>query len=151
MTVSGVRAMRDSAPLGEGERREAAQRRKRWLIVAGLFAIGVVAGYLAGERNDGWPAVIGPATWPPAVAAALAAVYLLASVGGSFLMNNVLDEVDRQRGYKAMSFAGTALIIVYPTWFLLWRGGLVVEPIHWILFAFFWASMALATLWYRFR
>jgi hypothetical protein len=144
--------MRDSAPRGEGERRESAQRRKRWLIVAGLLGTGIVAGYLTGHQSGGGTtAVLGPPNWPPAVAAALAAVYLLASVVGTFLMNAVLDEVDRQRGHKAMSFAGTALIIVYPTWFFLWRGGLAVEPIHWMLFAFFWLSMALATLWYRYR
>jgi hypothetical protein len=66
-------------------------------------------------------------------------------------MNRVMDEVDRQRGYKAASFAGTVLIVVYPAWYFLWRGGLVVEPIHWLLFGLFWLSLAFATLWYRFR
>ncbi|HLL31757.1 MAG TPA: hypothetical protein VK403_12245, partial [Allosphingosinicella sp.] len=69
--------MRDKAPPGEGERREAAQRRRRWLIVGGLFAIGIVSGYYAGHYDKGTQAVLGPATWPPAVAAALAAIYLI--------------------------------------------------------------------------
>ena len=38
-------------------------------------------------------------------------------------MNSVMDEVERQRGYKAVSFAGAVLMVVYPTWFLLWKGG----------------------------
>jgi hypothetical protein len=151
MTAPGARAMRDRAQAGEGEGREAAQRRRRWLIVGGLIATGVVAGYLTGDRNDGWAAMLGPPSWSPAVAAALASIYLIASIVGSFLMNGVLDEVDRQRGHKAMSFAGTALVIVYPTWYFLWRGGLAAEPVHWMLFAFFWLSLVLATLWYRFR
>lgn len=151
MTVSGARAMRDRAPLGEGERREAARRRKRWLIVAGLFAIGVVSGYSAGHYNVEPQALPSAWAWSPTVAAILAGVYLIASVAGSFLMNAVLDEVDRQRGYKAMSFAGTALIVVYPAWYMLWRGGLAAEPAHWMLFVLFWLSIALATLWYRFR
>ena len=151
MTVSGVRAMRDSGPRGEGERREAARQRKRWLIVAGLFAIGVASGYSAGHYNVEPEAVPGAWAWSPAVALALAGIYLVASIGGTFLMNAVLDEVDRQRSYKAMNVAGTALIVVYPAWYMLWRGGLAVEPIHWALFALFGLSLALATLWYRFR
>jgi hypothetical protein len=143
--------MRDKAPLGEGERREAAQRRRRWLIVAGLIGVGIVSGYSAGHYNEAARAVAGPAAWSPAVAAVLAGIYLIASIAGSFLMNSVLDEVDRQRGYKAMSFAGTALIVAYPVWYMLWRGSLAVEPDHWILFVGFWLSLALATLWYRFR
>jgi hypothetical protein len=151
MTVSGARAMRDSAPLGEGERREAARRRKRWLIVAGLLGIGIASGYSAGHYDSGADAVTGPAAWPPAVAVGLAGIYLIASIGGSFLVNAVLDEVERKRGHMAMSFAGNALIVIYPAWYILWRGGLAVEPIHWVLFASFWLSLALATLWFRFR
>jgi hypothetical protein len=85
------------------------------------------------------------------VAAALAGIYLIAVIGGGILLNTVMDEVERQRGYKAVSFAGTVLMVVYPTWFLLWRGSFVAEPVHWMLFLLFWLSLALATLWYRFR
>jgi hypothetical protein len=127
------------------------QRRKRWLIVAGLFAVGVIAGYSAGHYNSEPEAVPGAWAWSPTIAAILAGIYLMACIGGSFLLNAVLDEVDRQRGHKAMSFAGNVLIAVYPTWYMLWRGGLAVEPIHWMLFALFWLSLALATLWYRYR
>jgi hypothetical protein len=143
--------MRDSVPHGEGERREAARRRKRWLIVAGLAIVGIVPGFYMGYQDGSAMAQSRPSLWPPAVAAALAAVYLLAVIGGGVLMNTVMDELERQRGYKAVSFAGTALMVVYPTWFLLWRGGLVPEPVHWILFILFWLNLALATLWYRFR
>jgi hypothetical protein len=65
MTVLGARAVRDSVTRGEGERREAAQRRKRWLIVAGLLAIGAVTGYYAGHRDGAAAAMNGPGGWPP--------------------------------------------------------------------------------------
>jgi hypothetical protein len=143
--------MRAEAPRGEGERREASRRRQRWLIVAGLALVGIVPGFYLGYQDGAAIAQSRPLAWPPALAAGLAGLYLLAVIGGGMLMNRVMDELERQRGYKAVSAAGTVLMIVYPTWFLLWRGGLVPEPVHWMLFVLFWASLALATLWYRFR
>ena len=151
MTASGVRAMRDDAPRGEGERREAARRRKRWWIVAALALIGVVPGFYIGFQHGAAAAQSQPLVWSPTVAALLAGLYLVAVAGGAVLLNGVMDEVERQRGYKAVSFAGAALMVVYPTWFLLWCGGFVPEPVHWMLFVLFWLSLALATLYYRFR
>lgn len=151
MMVWGGRAMPGEGPLGEGERREAARRRKRWLIVAALALVGVVPGFYMGYQDGAALAESRPLAWSPTVAALMAGLYLIAVVGGGALMSSVMDEVERQRGYKAVSFAGTALMIVYPTWFLLWRGGFVAEPVHWMLFVLFWASLALASLWYRFR
>ncbi len=151
MTVSGGRAMRNGMPRGEGERHEARRRRKRWLIVAALAAVGFAPGlYLV--YNDGAAlAESRSADWPPILSLGLAGLYLAAVIGGGFLLRNVTDEVERQNGYKAASFAGMALMIVYPVWFLLWRGGFVAEPVHWMLFLLSWLSLALASLFYRFR
>ncbi len=151
MTVSGGRAVRDSVPRVEGERHEAARRRKRWLIVAALAVASVVPGFYLGYQDGAAAAESRTAIWPPALVAALAGLYLVAVVGGGILLNKVADELDRQRGYKAVSFAGTALMIVYPIWYLLWRGDLVPEPVHWMLFLIFWLSLALASVFYRFR
>lgn len=151
MTVSGGRAMRDDAPLGEGERRDAARRRKRWLIVAVLALVGVVPGFYMGYQDGAAMAQSRPAVWSPTFAAVMAGIYLVAVIGGGILLSRVTDELERQRGYKAVSFAGTVLMMVYPTWFLLWRGGFVPEPIHWMLFVLFWLSLVLASLWYRYR
>lgn len=151
MTVSGARPVRVEAPHGEGERREAARRRKRWWIVAALCAIGFVPGLYVGMQHGAAAAESQPLVWSPTMAALLAGLHLVAVAGGGILMNSVMDEVERQRSYKAVSFAGAALMVVYPTWFLLWKGGFVAEPVHWMLFVLFWASLALASLWYRFR
>jgi hypothetical protein len=62
-----------------------------------------------------------------------------------------MDEVERQRSYKAGSLAGATLIVVYPVWFLLWKGGFVVEPIHWVLFVLFWLGLAFGMIWYKYR
>ncbi len=151
MTVSGGRAMRDGMPHGEGERRDAARRRKKWLIVAVLAVIGVVPGFYLGFQHGAAMAESRPVVWSPTLAAALAGLYLVATIGGGLLLGRFIDEVERQRSYQAVSFAGAALMLVYPTWFLLWKGGFVPEPVHWMLFVLFWLSLALASLWYRFR
>jgi len=151
MTVSGGRVMRDNIPRGEGERRDSARRRKRWLILAAIAVFGGVPAYYVGYQDGAALAQSRPLTWSPTLAAVLAGLYLVVTIGGSLLMHTVTDELERQRGYKAASVAGLALMLVYPTWFLLWRGGFVPEPVHWMLFVLFWLSLALASLWYRFR
>jgi hypothetical protein len=151
MTVSGARAMRDEVSRGEGERQEAQRRRKRALIVVGLALIGMIPGLYIGYQHGAALAENRTAVWPPAFAAGLAGLYLLAVIGGGLLLNRVTDELERQRSFKAVSLAGTALMVVYPPWFLLWKGGFVAEPVHWVLFILFWLSLAFASLWYRFR
>ncbi|HEX8483125.1 MAG TPA: hypothetical protein VF650_14605 [Allosphingosinicella sp.] len=151
MMAKGVRAMRDSVPRGEGERRDAARRRKKWLIVAALGLAGAVPGFYIGVQHGAAAAQSRPFVWSPTFALALAGMYLVAVVGGGLLLGKFVDEVERQRSYQAVSVAGLALMIVYPTWFLLWKGGFVPEPVHWMLFVLFWVSLALAHLWYRFR
>jgi hypothetical protein len=150
MTVSVGRAMRDNAPLGEGELRDAARRRKKWLIVAVLAAIGMGPGFYIGFQHGAALAQSRPVVWPPAVAAALAVLYLVTVIGGGLLLNRFTDEVERQLSYRAGSVAGAVLMIVYPTWYLLWKGGFVPEPIHWVLFILFWLRLALTTIWYRY-
>lgn len=151
MTASGARAMRDSTPRGEGERRDAARRRKRWLIAVILAVIGIVPGFYVGWQHGQAAAESRPVVWSPTFAALLAGLYLVATIGGGILLGRLSDELDRQRGYQAVSVAGLALMTVYPTWFLLWKGGFVPEPVHWMLFVLFWLSLALASLYYRFR
>ena len=62
-----------------------------------------------------------------------------------------MDELERQNNYRAAAFAGTVYIVAYPVWFLLWKGGFVPEPIHWMLFGLFWAALCISYLYYRFR
>jgi hypothetical protein len=151
MTVSGGRAVRDSTPRGEGERRDAARRRTRLAIIIALAVAGFIPGLYLGYNDGAAFFENRPSVWSPTFSLGLAVLYLVAVLGGGLLLRNVTDEVERQNGYKAASFAGMALMIVYPVWYLLWRGGFVAEPVHWMLFFIFWLSLALASLYYRFR
>lgn len=151
MTVSGARAMRDSVPRGEGERRDSARRRTRLAIIAALAVAGFIPGLYLGYNDGAAFFENRPSVWSPTFSVGLAVLYLVAVLGGGLLLRSVTDEVERQNGYKAASFAGMALMVVYPVWYLLWRGGFVAEPAHWMLFLIFWLSLALASLFYRFR
>jgi hypothetical protein len=151
MTVSRAgAAIVAEAPLGEGERREAAMRRRRYQVVGALFGAGLVTGLYAGFR-DGASIFEAEGSWPPAIALVLLVIYLVVLVAGTFIMNGVMDELDRERSYKAANFAGVAFLSLYPVWFLLWKGGFVAEPSHWVMYVAFLVTLGFAALWYRFR
>ena len=137
-------------PRGEGERREAASRRKRILVLGVLFGTGLVTGFYAGFR-DSIAFVERGGTWPPAMALGLLGLFAVAMIAGTYLMNQVMDELERERGYKAASFGAVVLLVGYPAWFLLWKGGFVAQPSHWVIYVLFLVAVSLGLLWYRFR
>ena len=149
MMMSKAAPMSDG-PRGEGERADALRRRKRYAVIAVLFAAGLFSGFYVG-KTDPQSLFNAEASWNPAVSLLLTAVFLLAVVGGGFALHGNTDEVERQGQYKAVSLAAAVYMLLYPSWFMLWKGGHVPEPNHGILFVVFWLSLACASLWYRFR
>jgi len=135
---------------GQGERLERSQSRRRKTIVWILFGLGLISGVYIGYTvaHDGFDF---SRPWSPTACALMAVSYLAAMVFGSIALSKHVDEVERQVHYKAAAAAGSVYAIVYPVWFLLWKGGFVVEPIHWALFILFWMALALSSLYYRFR
>ena len=110
MTVSRAGAtIVAEAPRGEGERREAATRRRRYQILGALFGAGLVTGFYAGFRDGA--AIFEPdGTWPPAIALVLLGIYVVVLVPGTIIMNGVMDELDRERSHKAANFASVAFL-----------------------------------------
>jgi len=139
----------NKASAGSGEAMERLAKRKKWIIIGGLIVVGLVTGFLAGfYEADG---LLDGGGWPPSLALGIAFSYLAAIVGGGIAMTRQMDEVELQTQTRAVSFAAGIYIIVYPSWFVLWKGGFVVEPIHWALFVIFWLALALSSLYYRYR
>jgi hypothetical protein len=121
------------------------------VITAALLIPGFLIGVYVGKTDQG--AFIdgsGGVLWP-ALSIVLAMIYLVAICGGAFLLNSSIDEHEKYNSYKAVSAAGCLYIVVYPVWFLLWKGGFVIEPIHWVLFVTFWLSLAGSAIYYRFK
>ncbi|GLR48493.1 hypothetical protein [Sphingomonas astaxanthinifaciens] len=133
-----------------GELRLKQRERKIWLIKGSLFAIGLVSGGIVGYlvADDGFAP---DAKWPPSLAIGLVATFLAAIGIGSWLLRALCDEVERQLQYKATAAAGLFYVLAYPVWFVLWKGGLLPEPSHWMLFLGFYAALAASYLFYRFR
>lgn len=139
-----------SNDLLSGEARLKQRERRIYAIKGSLFAIGLVTGgivgYLAGEGD-----FTGEDKWPTSLAVALVVTYL-ATIGiGSWLLRELCDEVERQLQYKAIAFAGITYFLIYPAWFVLWKGNLLPEPSHWQLFVTFYLAMLGAYAFYRFR
>ncbi len=135
---------------GVGEAAERLQQKRRRSVIAVLFVAGLCSGAYVGYTIASQDLDFS-APWSPLACLLIAAVYLLAMTWGSVALSKHMDEVERENSYKAASAAGAAYLIVYPVWFLLWKGGFVAEPIHWALFVMFWLVLAAASLYYRYR
>jgi hypothetical protein len=136
--------------LSEGERLERGRRRRKYAIFALLFALAFPVGFAVGftEADD---LLVMDDRWPPALAAGLSLAYLGLVIGGAIALNRQVDEVERMTKYKAVTAAATFYVIVYPIWFLWWKGGFVPEPMHVALYVGFMIAFLIASLFYRFR
>lgn len=149
MTMSRAAPLRN-AGRGAGERAETMRRRKRYAVVAVLFAAGLFTGFWVGSSNP--ESLFDRETgWDPAMSLLFTAIFLVAIIGSSIVLHGNTDEVQRQAQYKAVAFAGGIYMILYPSWFMLWKGAHVPEPHHGLLFVIFWLCLAGASLWYRYR
>lgn len=125
--------------------------RKRFYQIIGVcFALGGAAGFYIGMYGVEELIAAG-IPWSPALVIGLSTVYLVALLGGSYLLEREMDEAEKQIARKAGEFANATFITLYPVWFLLWKGGLVPEPMHAYIFIAFLVSMTLSSLFYRFR
>lgn len=133
-----------------GEQIERVRRNRKLQIIGGVFAIGMIVGFLVGYQ-DAQALFDGSRAWPPAMAIGIALSYLGAVIGGGAALSRHTDEFERMAQYRAVAFAALVYMLVYPVWFALWMGALVPEPQHGVLFIAFWASLAGASLFQRFR
>lgn len=141
----------DALPVpGEGELAEGRMRRRAMTIKGTLFVIGLFAGGYVGYALAESDFDLG-ARWPTGISIALALVYVVSISAGSLLLHGKIDELERDRSYKAAAVAGSGYLLLYPVWFVLWKGGILVEPIHWLLFVGFWLLLLGAALYYRLR
>jgi len=135
---------------GSGEALERAARRKKIAIVGGLALAGFFPGFYLGYTENEQLLEVGD-KWPPELALVLAAVYLVAVIGGAVLLRRQTDEVALARHYKATALAGSMFVLVYPLWYILWKGGFVIEPMHGVIYVLFLLTALGGMLYYRFR
>lgn len=98
MMALGARAMRRAdGEAGDGERREAAMRRRRAWTIGALVAVGGVCGFYVGF-NEARTFFDGGSFWTPTVSLVLSGLFLLAIIGGTIFLQSTMDEVERDRG-----------------------------------------------------
>jgi cation transport ATPase len=134
-----------SRTMGEGERAEAARKRRAAMLFAISMAVAVamVVGTAIFKQGHGRIA--------PGWAVAFVGLYLVAVFASWRFACRVSDEVELRNNVGALAAGGTAYALVYPAWYFLWRGGLVPEPIHEALFVVAFLTTMTAYLWKRYR
>ena len=133
-----------------GEALERSRRRRKYWIIGVLAGIGFVAGFTAGFTQP--HRLFDPSlSWSPALTVSLAVAWLVAVIGGGLLYGRHFDEFELANGYKAAAVGAGAYIVLYPVWLLLWKGGVLPEPMHFVIFLAFMAVTMVASLFYRVR
>jgi hypothetical protein len=141
------------AVMAEGDWQARAKQRTRRIntVVGALFAVGLVSGFLVGFFEDKNAGLVAANSIPPWLAVVSAIVFVVSVSYGSWKLMQVSDELERVVHTKTTVVAGNVMLIGYPTWFMLWKGGLVPEPDALWLFAAGIFSSALAYAWYKYR
>lgn len=130
----------------------AKQRQKRInSVVGGLFCMGLIAGFLVGFFEDENAGLLSANSIPPWLAVLSTTIFVIAVTYGSWKLMQVSDEHERVIHTKTTVIAGNVMLIGYPAWFMLWKGGLVPEPDALWLFMAGIISSVLAFAWYKFR
>ncbi|NNC46932.1 MAG: hypothetical protein HKO13_00670 [Sphingomonas sp.] len=133
-----------------GEERLKRKTRRKWAIMGVLFVIGLVVGFTAARMEDirGYD-FAGP--WPPEIALGILAAFLVTISIGSWLQHREMDDYERDINRKAAAFAAMVILVGYPVWFLLWKAGMVIEPVHWMIFIGGYIALYAGLLFYRYR
>lgn len=132
---------------GRGERAEHERSRKFWWMIAGFGVLGGILGGVHSVLTHGNPAQAMPGSW----AIALAVLYAVGLGGGSLYFFRSVDELELRDNLHAALVAIYFYTIVYPVWFILWKGGLVMEPGHEALFIGTLLAMTIAYFWKKLR
>ena len=135
--------------MGEGEQLHAQRRRRFWIILGWLFAIGAlggflsgfVAGFIDGSQGEGHPA--------QTIVGAIGVVLLaLGAAYGSWRFFTSVDEVEVADNLWASLIGFYAYVILFPSWWLLARIRLVSPPDQWVIYG---VAMLTATAAYAYR
>lgn len=129
---------------GPGERAEKSRSNRFWGLMSGFMLLGGVIGValVVLERNG---------ALPPAVSIGIVALLIVGVGGGSWYFYRDIDEVERRDNLWGAAVALHFYLIGYACWYFLWKGTLVPEPDHQVIFVATMIVMTLAYLWKKIR
>ncbi len=146
MTARLIMAERE---IGPGERASRARSRRIMMTIGGLMLGGFVLGLIGALVENEAPSGIG--SFPPAFAIGAVLTYVLLIAGGSWRYFRSIDELERKNNYVGSIWGVNIYLTLYPSWYLLWKGGLVQEPVHEVLFVITVVATMAAYFWHKFR
>ena len=135
--------------MGPGERASKARSRRVMMTLGGLMLGGAVLGLVGAFVENEAPA--GNGTFPPAFAIGAVVFYLVLIAGGCWRYYRSIDELELKNNYVGAIWGVNIYMTLYPCWYLLWKGGMVPEPMHDTLFVITVAATMVAYLWHKFR
>jgi hypothetical protein len=132
-----------------GAEAEKKRRRGWWTLLAAALASGFAAGLGFSMAKHGGGFLEG--TIPRGVAIAIAVSYVATILIGTVLGRRLTDELERSNNQYGLAMGASAVLLVYPAWWILWRGRVVMEPQHGALFILLFAVAVAAYGWKKFR
>jgi hypothetical protein len=138
--------------MGEGERLEAARRRRFWRILGWLAFAGFVAGVIFGGTfaiiGSGSPAA---AVIPPVVIVGAVSIAVAGFLYGTWRFLVSADEIERQDNLWGSLIGFYAYSTIFPFWWLLWKAGVTSEPHDWAIFVISLISATAVYFWRKWR
>jgi hypothetical protein len=122
-----------------------AQRRRRYWTLMGLAVVASLVIGLTGRVLGTPHGSIGPGA-----ALALAAALLLLAIGGNWLYFRSIDELEMASNLIGGFWGFYALMVGWPLWHILWRGGFVAKPDMLTIYIGAGIVAVLGFLWKRF-
>ena len=121
--------------MGEGERLHAQRRRRFWIILGWLLAIGAIAGFLSGvvagfidgRRGEG---TVGLTIFGTAGVAVL----VIGTIYGSWRFFTSVDEVEIADNLWASLIGFYAYAILFPAWWALSEIKVTTAPDQWVIY-----------------
>jgi hypothetical protein len=134
-----------SKAMGEGERAEAQRlARVRARVLGALVCAVLIIGSAWLFKQSGGRIA-------PAGAITIVIVYLVALIGFGWRTCRRADEVEIRDNLVALAAAAGFYGLVYPGWYFLWKGGLLPEPSHELMYIAMIAVTTLTYLWAKIR
>lgn len=141
------------AAMVEADWQARAQRRKaRWYATCAiLLGMGLLTGFLLGYFEKDGTDLMAANSIPTSIAILTVLIMGVALTVGQYYFVASSDELERRNMLNAVAMSGNVILVGFPLWFILWKGGLVPAPDAFALFAAAYAANIATYFWYKFR
>lgn len=143
-------AMTDKG-MGPGEAAARAKSRRTMINFSVLALLGGATGFTAALIEQKDAPISAGGTMPGWFAILAATVLVVAVAAGSYAYHRTMDELQRLDNYWAAALGTNVLLLGYPVWLILWKGGLLPAPDAMILFLAVLATTMIAYFWRKLR